>query len=163
MGKKEASQKNTSSDKPSEGYLKFKRAMDGQSKDVAAILNCHLVSEYYLDQIIHSQIPRADVLFTEGRLTYANKLTLVKALDVISDSIISSLKGLNKVRNQCSHELDYTVTEANLDLIGRPFGKSYIQNKREHPDQLLRFTLMKPLARLEGRYEQLTKPSQENS
>ncbi|MEO6513452.1 MAG: hypothetical protein ABIR37_02055 [Candidatus Saccharimonadales bacterium] len=139
----------------SDGYLKFKHAMSGQHKDVAAVLNCHLVAEYFLEQIIHAQIPRADVLLTEGRLTFSNKLLLVKSLDVIDDKVIASLKGLNRVRNLCSHELEYKITDANVDLIGRPYGKEYIEVKREHPNDILKYTLMKPLARLDGCFQRI--------
>lgn len=141
----------------SEGFLKFQKAIGGQHNDVAAVLNCHLVAEYFLEQIIHAQIPRADILFTEGRLTFSSKLLLVKSLDIVDDEVVAALKGLNKVRNFCSHELDYTITEANIDLIGRPFGKEYIERKQEHPQDVLKYTLMLPLARLEGHYEELTK------
>lgn len=140
----------------SRGFEKFQKAMSGQHKDVAAILNCHLVAEYFLEQIIHAQIPRADVLLTEGRLTFSNKLLLVKSLDVIDDEVIASLKGLNKVRNLCSHELEYTITDANIDLIGRPYGKEYIEVRREHGNDILKYTLMKPIARLEGCLQRIT-------
>jgi hypothetical protein len=142
--------------KVSPGFLKFMKAMEGHPSDVSAILNCHLVAEYFLDQIIHASLPRADVLLEGSRYTFSNKLLLVKALDVLSDQTVSSLKALNKVRNLCSHELDYKVTETNIDSIGRPFGKEYLEMKKEYANELLHYTLMTPLARLEGSYEDIT-------
>ena len=140
---------------PSVGYQKFVKATSGHSKDVSAILNIHLVAEYYLDQIILISLPRADVLLNETRLTFALKLLIVKSLDVVSDDVVASLKGLNRVRNLCSHELEYRVTESNIDLIGRPYGKKYTSYKKQYPLDYLQYTLMAPIAKLEATYDRL--------
>jgi hypothetical protein len=121
--------------KPSEGFLKFQKAIKGHPDDVSSLLNCHLLVEYYLEQIIHSQLKRADIF--------------------LDDNLMTSVSNLNKVRNLCTHEMEYSISEANIDLIGRPFGKTYIETKRDRKDELLKYTLMIIIARLDGAYHSL--------
>jgi hypothetical protein len=114
-----------------------------------------LLVEYYLEQIIHSQLKRADIFLTEARPTFSTKILLVKSLDVVDDNLMTSVSNLNKVRNLCTHEMEYSISEANIDLIGRPFGKTYIETKRDRKDELLKYTLMIIIARLDGAYHSL--------
>ena len=139
----------------SDGFLKFMDAIEGHSKDVSIILRCHLLAEYFLDQIILVTLLRGDLIITDGHLTFTNKLLLVKSLNVINDDILTSVKHLNAVRNNCSHQMDYNISEADIDLIGRPFGKEYSKSKQEIKkiDDLLKNTLMRIFACLEGSYD----------
>lgn len=156
MVEKKNDDQSKESTKPSEGFSKFLKAMQGQSSDVTKLLNCHLLAEYYLEQIIHVSIKRGDILLTDGQLRFATKLHLVRALDEVSDSTLTSLKHLNTVRNLCSHSMDYEITEANIDLIGRPLGKDYtLDVKEKHKDDILGFTLAILIGRLEGSYDAL--------
>lgn len=144
-----------SSDKegaPSEGFVKFQKAMKGHSTDVSKILNTHLLVEYFLEQIIISCIKRGDILITEGHLNFSTKLLLIKSFDIVSDDLCASIKQLNTVRNRCSHSIDYVISEADIDLIGRPL-PSYQHDKREHPADPLKYVLMTIVARLEAQYE----------
>lgn len=134
-------------------YLKYKKAMNRTSTDVLKLLNGHLLAEYYLEQIILVSIPRGDILLDKGRLQFYNKLLIVRSLDVLKDNLLTSLEHLNKLRNSISHEIDYKITEANIDIIGRPFGQRYTKVKADaKPDKLLEKTLMLVIARLSGAY-----------
>jgi len=137
----------------SEGFLKFQKAMKNKTSSVSKLLNCHLLAEYFLEQIIHISIKRGDILLTEARPMFSLKLIIVKSLDVVDDSIITSIKHLNTVRNLCSHEMEYEITEANIDLIGRPFGKDYTEIRNKKFDERLERVLMMVIARLEATYE----------
>ena len=143
----------------SDGFLKFMDAIEGHSKDVSIILRCHLLAEYFLDQIILSTLLRGDLIVTDGHLTFTNKLLLVKSLDIINDDVLTSIKHLNTVRNNCSHQMNYNVSEADIDLIGRPFGKEYSKSKQKIKElnSLLEDTLMRTFACLEGDYDKLIK------
>ncbi len=143
----------------SEGFLKFIDALNGHSKDVSIILRCHSVAEYFLDQIILTSLSRGDLIITDGHFTFNNKLLLVRSLNVVKDDILTSIKHLNTVRNNCSHQMDYSVSEGDIDLIGRPFGKDYSESRRKNKkiDDLLKNTLMITIARLEGSYNRLIK------
>ena len=65
----------------SDGFLKFTDVLKGHSKDVSIILRCHLLAEYFLDQIILVTLARGDLIITDGHLTFTNKLLLVKSFN----------------------------------------------------------------------------------
>jgi len=76
-------------------YALFKRASDPDQDPILSILRVHLLSEYYLERLIHICLPRGDIILDNGNLTFAQKLTLVSAFDVLKDRTIQCLKGLN--------------------------------------------------------------------
>ena len=100
----------------------FKRACNKSQYPVLTILRVHLLTEYYLERLIHVVLPRSDHVIDEGNLTYYQKLVLVKSFDIVEDRILQSLKNLNRIRNRCAHE---------VELIARPLGKTCTQFRRE--------------------------------
>ena len=143
----------------SEGFHRYYKAVYQSDENVSAVLNCHLVAEYYMEQIIMASLPRGDILFSgKNKPGFGSKLQLLQALDVAEDELITSLRSLNQVRNSCSHELDYQITRNDIEKIGRSWGKQHIETRRECGDdtnKFLRWTLMAPLARLETIFEDL--------
>ncbi|HEX6590058.1 MAG TPA: hypothetical protein VF039_13720 [Longimicrobiales bacterium] len=103
---------------------------------VLSLLRLHLLTEYYLERLLANVLPRADRLTEKGRLSYAQKVSLVHALDVIDDRTIASLRGLNAVRNACAHEMDRAITLADIDRFGRPLGADYTAIRRQYHDDL---------------------------
>ena len=136
------------------GFKKFLKAMKGHSESVSKILRAHLLTEYFLDQIINDTLPKGYILTEESKFTFSNKLLIVKSLDIISNEVIVAIKNLNRVRNSCSHQMDYNISEADIDLIGRPFGKKYSTKKNnvnhEEENDLLEVVLIYILAPLEA-------------
>ncbi|MDQ1592077.1 MAG: hypothetical protein QOG71_2704 [Pyrinomonadaceae bacterium] len=112
-------------------YEDYSKALRGEP--IMALLRVHLLTEYYLERIIHLQLARGDKLIESGNFSYSQKLSLVSAMNVLPDDLLSCLKNLNKVRNKCSHEKDYQPTFADVELIGRPLGKNYTKLRRERP------------------------------
>ena len=138
------------------GFLRFMRASDGHSENVSKLLKCHLLTEYYLDQIIVTGMNRGDLLLEKGRFRFTDKLIIVRSLGVISDRVLTAIKHLNTVRNNCSHQLDYEITESDIDLFGRPFGKEYSKDKKKHSDdsaELINAVLISIISRLDKLYE----------
>ena len=115
---------------------RFKQAVGEETDATMLILRAHLHSENMLERILISKLPRADRLIENASLTYAQKLTLVDALDCVPDSIISSLRSLNRLRNQCAHELDKTITDADITKLASPLGKDFTRMKREANHEL---------------------------
>lgn len=99
--------------------------------DVASILRFHLLSEYFLEQAIRVVLPRGDKIVDSGNYSFAQKLGIVEAAQAFSDSLICSLRNLNKVRNKCSHELNHQVTDRDLETIGSPLGKGWTKIKSD--------------------------------
>lgn len=114
----------------------FKKFWDSVPIDadlVTMILKCHLLAEYNLDQILILQVPRGDMI-VDGRFQFSEKLTIVEALDVLDKETVDSLRKLNAVRNSCSHELNYEVTDRDLDKIGSVFPEQYLVDKKKSGD-----------------------------
>ncbi len=132
MGKNYAKKGITS---PHRGYEKFINAADLKHDEVTIVLRSHLLVEYYLDQIILLNIPRGDVLLDQ-KFSFIQKTYIVESLEVLPERLINSVKNLNSIRNRCSHDLDYKISEVDVDKIGMPFGKSYLEIKRDHFDSI---------------------------
>jgi hypothetical protein len=105
-------------------------------EETLLVLQFHLYTENMFERIILASIPRGDLLLDNAGLTYHQKLCLVNALEVIEDRYVQSLRKLNKVRNECSHERDKEILLADIELIGRPLGKLFSKLKHEIGDNL---------------------------
>lgn len=136
MGMKESSEKEIENifDKESDDLI---NALSKKGKEeTLLLLQFHLYTENIFERIILSSIPRGDLLIDNAGLSYHQKLCLVNALDVIEDRYIQSLKKLNKVRNECSHERDKEILLPEIELIGRPLGKLFSKLKHETGNNL---------------------------
>ena len=110
---------------------RFKALLGGEHDPVMLILRGHLFTESMLERIIFARLPRGDKLIEKGNLNYHQKLVLVDSFNCTTDSLISSLRGLNKLRNECAHELDKKIIENDVTRIGSPLGKQFTQFKKE--------------------------------
>ncbi len=142
--------------KPSAGYKRFSKAITENNELVTIILRTHLLCEYYMDQIIMAKIPRGDCLIDDSRMTFSFKIELIKSLNFLDSKrtyLLDSAKGLNKVRNNCSHTLDYSITETDIDKIGKPQGIEYLEQKKKSGDdlkELLILSLINLISRLDS-------------
>ncbi|MBI5018795.1 hypothetical protein HZB58_00800 [Candidatus Gottesmanbacteria bacterium] len=134
-----------------DGYNKFVKVMQTCGDDVTKILKCHLLAEYYLDRLITMLIPKGYILIKSFKY-YSEKLSILEAMEAIPSKLVDSLKNLNSVRNDCSHELNYSIDEGDIDKIGRPFGIEYEEIKQENKNdqEVLNQTLMAVIAKLDG-------------
>jgi hypothetical protein len=112
-------------------FEKFKQAIGSENDPTMLVLRAHLFSENLLERLITFNLPRGDKVIESGNLSYHQKLVLIEALDRLPDSIISTLRNLNKLRNQCAHELDKKITDGDITRIGSPLGKEFTRFKRE--------------------------------
>jgi hypothetical protein len=96
-----------------------------QSDDLVLILRVHLLIEHYIEEIIRLSVKRSDYIIDDGRVTFYHKLCFLQSLDVIPENYIASILKLNKIRNNYSHELNYKISERDIDLIGIPLGEQY--------------------------------------
>ena len=140
-----------------DGYERYQKVINRQPDSVLVILRSHLLVEYYLDKIIILKIPRGDIII-EGNFSFWQKLMIVKSLNILSSYLVDSLKNLNKIRNDCSHVLEYKISESDIDKIGRPFTSEYIKLKSERfssIETLLNYTICLLTARLYGCVEKI--------
>lgn len=112
-------------------YALFRRACNPAQDPILTILRVHLLTEYYLERLINLFLPRGDRVNDDGGLSYHQKLALVYSFDVLSDRTVQCLKGLNKIRNRCAHEIDKAISMSEVELIGRPLGEKCTAFRRE--------------------------------
>ena len=70
------------------------------------------MAEYYLDRIISLNLESGEKVIKNGNLSFKQKVTLVESMAFLPDSVIRSLKNLNKVRNSLAHELEAEIDKA---------------------------------------------------
>lgn len=110
----------------------YRSAISGDP--VATVLRFHLLTEYYLEQLIRSLMPRGDRIIESANFSYAQKLCVVSATNEVGDDLVSSLRNLNKLRNKSSHELHHKITASDLESIGSPLGKDWTEIKKKHAE-----------------------------
>ena len=119
-------------------------ALNATDDVLLPLLKFHLLAEQMLERVISDTVRRPDRLLEAARLTFAQKLLLVHALDVVDDAAIHALKMVNSLLNECAHVKDRQITQTDIDRIGQALGKEYRDLKRRHADDLralLAFTL----------------------
>lgn len=112
-------------------FEKFQEAIGAETDPVMLVLRAHLYSENLLERLILAHLSRGDKLLENGSLTYHQKLVLVEAVEGLPDSITSSLRRLNKLRNQCAHELGKKIVEIDITKMGSPLGKTFTEFKKK--------------------------------
>ncbi len=137
-----------------EGFNRFKKIVDIKLDPVSMVLKAHLLAEYYIDQFIALKMPKGNILLDRG-FTFSQKLSVLKAIDILLDDDSDQLEALNKIRNKCAHDMEYSISEADIDRIGFPQGRYYFKLKEEFPinkrkKHLLYVTLIGVVASLDG-------------
>lgn len=148
--------KKKSRTKIDDGFLRFWNAIEKPNNLVTKVLRCHLLAEYYIDKLLVAALPRGDMFSDDScRFMFFEKLFVVESLNILNKQLIDSLKNLNKLRNDCSHEQDFDILEGRIDKIGNPFGIDYLTMKKSTKGKkdLLCNTLMMVIARLEGQID----------
>src|SRR4051812_30081566 len=82
-------------------FEKFYAGIGNSADPVMAILRAHLFTENVLERLICVGMKRGDKALDNGSFTYNHKLAIVEGLGLVPDTVISVLRNLNKVRNQC--------------------------------------------------------------
>lgn len=106
-------------------FEKFKLAIGEETDPTMLVLRGHLFSENLLERLIRLKLPRGDIVVDAASFSYAQKLLIVEAVEVVPDSIAASLRALNKLRNQCAHDLGRAVMDTDVVRIGSPLGKRF--------------------------------------
>jgi len=103
------------------------QSFETESKEVLLVLQFHLHSENMLERVILSNLERGDKLLEKAGLSFHQKVCLVESFNVLEDRYIESLRKINKLRNNCAHMKSASISQHDIDLIGRPLGKIYTQ------------------------------------
>jgi hypothetical protein len=98
-----------------------------QSSDVL-IIKAHLICEYYLNQILLvKEVCDSNEM---RKLSFFEKSQKAFDLNNAREKLIyRKVKALNDIRNKTGHELEYTLTESDVDELGYVDGKEYVFKK----------------------------------
>jgi len=152
MKKKDHKRKTNSNILNDIGFQRFMKTAGPDLDPVFMILKSHLLAEYYIDQFIALGIPRGDIILNKG-FSFSQKLTILESLNIAEKNIIDSLGALNRLRNRCTHDMDYKISESDIDKIGFLQGKSYFNDKEYlgyDQKNLLHLTLIGIISPLDG-------------
>ena len=92
------------------------------------IIKAHLLCEYYVNQLlVLREICTAKELES---LTFYEKIEKAFVLTDKKEKLtFDCVHRLNKLRNKVGHELEYSLSESDVDSLGYAQGKDYILNK----------------------------------
>ena len=119
---------------------------------VLMVLKAHLLAEYYIDQLISLEIRRGDIILNNS-FNFYQKLIVIKSLDLMENYLWDSIEALNRLRNRCAHDMDYKISETDIDKLGFPQGREYAKEKERFvldKKGLLHHTLIGVIAPLDG-------------
>jgi hypothetical protein len=131
---------NSDDERSRQEFENFSKAIGKENDTTMLVLRAHLFAENLMERIIQVSLPRGDKIIENGSYTFAQKLALIDALEIIKDSIVSSLRNLNKLRNQCAHDLSKTIGDADVTRVGSPLGQEFTRARHKfnnNPHQIL--------------------------
>ena len=98
-----------------------------ESDLVLALIRAHLYTEYLIEQVLVQNLPKGERITKGARFSYSQKLVVVSALNLVPNEIIASLRALNKIRNECAHELQHEIVLDHLTQLRTPL-KNYSED-----------------------------------
>lgn len=120
--------KKENKNKKEPGFKRFEKIVNFKLNSVSMVLRGHLLAEYYIDQFIAIEIARGDIILDKG-FSFSQKLTIFKSLDIAESRVVDALSALNGLRNRCAHDMEYRISETDIDRIGLPQGRDYLEDK----------------------------------
>ncbi|MDM9627838.1 hypothetical protein QTL95_18260 [Rhizobium sp. S152] len=90
-------------------------------EDWAKLVAAHIYLDHVLTQTLRDTIPDIDGYLGGGHKTFADKLALCRAHGLVDEDFASTLRAINKARNQFAHRLDFDVTDELKVQLFSPF------------------------------------------
>jgi hypothetical protein len=91
---------------------------------IGRILRAHLHVEYYLTEFLQHTNPELGNL-DEARITFNQKVNLLRSDDRTVDYLIPGIRHLNKIRNRLAHNLEATVTDDDATVFLQGLFKAF--------------------------------------
>ena len=80
------------------------------------LLKGHLLVERYLDRLL-GLFPLYSEVILQCRVSFSERIHVLESTKLLNPRIITTLKRLNKVRNEFAHNYDYKVTMNDVRFI----------------------------------------------
>ncbi len=97
-------------------YHAMKDRWNQDTQMIGRILRSHLYVEYYLTEYLQAA-NRTLGSIDEARLTFAQKVSLLRADDHLANILIGGIRHLNRIRNRLAHNLAAEVTDEDAKVF----------------------------------------------
>lgn len=88
------------------------------AEDWGKLVVCHIYLDHILTESLKDHVPKAEHYLDSGYKTFADKISLCQALEIIDDEIATTLKAINRCRNKFAHRLVFDVPDqTKIDLF----------------------------------------------
>jgi hypothetical protein len=102
-----------------------------ENETISFLLNAHLYSEYWLDQLLAEYLGEKREPLERVGLRFAQKLTLVDSFALLPAECIRSLRALNKLRNECVHTFNTRPTLEDVRKVGYELAEFKRETERQ--------------------------------
>lgn len=102
------------------------------------LLRFHLLAEQIFNRLFKLAFRQPAHL---ERLSFANKVRIVRALGSVPEEAIEGMQRVNKLRNDCAHTHQHRITLEDIDHIGETIQPSYDEFKRAYAADLKRLAV----------------------
>lgn len=92
-----------------------KRRWDRDVELIGRILRAHLHVEYYLTQHLQHENPKLDIF--GAKLTFGQKMNLLREDDQMIGRLLPGIKRLNAVRNRLAHQIESVFTREDAQVL----------------------------------------------
>lgn len=87
-----------------------------QKDDLQVVIRGHLLAEHYLVELIENNLPIKNQLDFDS-IRFPQLVRLARSLDCIDADFKGMLLKINKLRNKYAHNLEWEVTQKEIDEI----------------------------------------------
>lgn len=101
---------------------------------VYLVIGFHIVSAYMFGEILNAWLPRRGTRLSLDGTTYMQKLELLSSLDLLPESVISSLQSLDALNDACWKNRSLEPSTDAIEEIGKPFASEFVEIRAEHGD-----------------------------
>jgi uncharacterized protein YutE (UPF0331/DUF86 family) len=105
----------------------IEKNLPSDSSMTLIVLKGHLLAEHQINHLLKLCSENEDINVEDK--TFSEKVDLLDTESSLDQKELKALTNLNKLRNNLAHELNYQVSESDIDSIGFPLGRGYVIKK----------------------------------
>ncbi|TBA06370.1 hypothetical protein [Rhizobium ruizarguesonis] len=94
------------------------------AEDSGKLVVCHIYLDHILPTALKEHMPKAESFLGSGHKTFADKLALCQAFEIVDDDIAATLIAINRHRNKFAHRLVFDVPDQTKIDLFRQFSPS---------------------------------------
>ncbi len=91
------------------------------AEDWGKLVVCHIYLDHILTTALKDHMPKAESYLDSGYKTFADKVALCQALEIVDDDVATTLKSINRHRNKFAHRLVFDVPDETKIALFREF------------------------------------------